>query len=221
VIRSFADKRTAALFAGVAIRGVDLRMQRRARIKLLMLDAARTLSDLQSPPGNRLEALKGDRTGQYSIRINIQWRLCFVWRDGDAWDVEIVDYHSRSSTIIEEVTMGITRQQLDRGEIDFSDVASDQRIGPISPGKILRDEFLEPLGLSVYALAKALGVSRSRINDIVLGRRGVTAETALRLARYFDTTPDFWLRLQTAHDLETAKATLGARVAAEVKPRVA
>lgn len=64
-----------------------------ARRKLLMLDAAVNLADLQSPPGNRLEALEKNRAGQHSIRINDQWRLCFVWKDGDAYAVEIVDYH--------------------------------------------------------------------------------------------------------------------------------
>jgi toxin HigB-1 len=93
VIRSFSDKRTAALFGGYAVRGTDVQIQRRGRAKLQMLDAAQTLADLQVPPGNRLEALRGNRTGQHSIRINDQWRLCFVWRDGEAWDVEIVDYH--------------------------------------------------------------------------------------------------------------------------------
>jgi toxin HigB-1 len=64
-----------------------------ARRKLLFLDAATRLEDLRVPPGNHLEALKGNRTGQHSIRINDQWRVCFVWRDGEARDVEIVDYH--------------------------------------------------------------------------------------------------------------------------------
>jgi len=64
-----------------------------ARRKLRQLDSAAELRDLQSPPGNRLEALRGDRKGQYSIRINDQWRLCFAWRDGDAYDAEIVEYH--------------------------------------------------------------------------------------------------------------------------------
>jgi len=93
VIRSFADKRTAALFAGHAVRGLPHQLQRRARAKLQALDAARRLDDLRVPPGNRLEALKGDRTGRHSIRINDQWRICFAWRDGEAWEVEIVDYH--------------------------------------------------------------------------------------------------------------------------------
>ena len=65
----------------------------RARRKLLILDNAQTLDDLRVPPGNRLESLSGDRSGHFSIRINNQWRICFVWLDGDAFDVEIVDYH--------------------------------------------------------------------------------------------------------------------------------
>lgn len=68
-------------------------IERVAQRKLRQLDVAEELRDLRSPPGNRLEALRGNREGQYSIRINDQWRICFVWRDGDAYDVEIVDYH--------------------------------------------------------------------------------------------------------------------------------
>jgi len=93
VIRSFGDKRTAAIFAGYAIRDLPPQIQRRARAKLLAIDAAKQLDDLRVPPGNRLETLRGDREGQSSIRINDQWRICFVWRDGETWDVEIVDYH--------------------------------------------------------------------------------------------------------------------------------
>ena len=93
MIKSFADKRTAALFAGHRVKGLDPQIGRRARAKLQMLDAAHALDDLRVPPGNRLETLKGDRTGQMSIRVNDQWRICFAWRQGEAWDVEIVDYH--------------------------------------------------------------------------------------------------------------------------------
>ena len=93
VIRSFADKRTAAIFSGFAVRDLPLQIQRRARVKLLVLDAAKMIDELRVPPGNRLEALRGNRQGQHSIRINDQWRICFAWRDGEAWDVEIVDYH--------------------------------------------------------------------------------------------------------------------------------
>lgn len=93
VIRSFADKRTAAIFAGYAVRGLPQQIQQRVRAKLLAIDAAKVLDDLRLPPGNRLEALRGDRHGQFSIRVNDQWRVCFAWRENAAWDVEIVDYH--------------------------------------------------------------------------------------------------------------------------------
>lgn len=93
MIKSFADKRTAVIFAGYAVRGLPWQLQGRARAKLLALDAAKQLDDLRVPPGNRLEALHGDRRGQHSIRINDQWRICFVWRNSEASDVEIVDYH--------------------------------------------------------------------------------------------------------------------------------
>lgn len=93
MIKSFADKRNAAVFAGFAVRGLPHQIQGRARMKLLAIDAAKQLDDLRAPPGNRLEALHGDRRGQHSIRINDQWRVCFRWHDGQAWDVEIVDYH--------------------------------------------------------------------------------------------------------------------------------
>ena len=93
MIRSFADKRTAAVFAGYAVRGLPGQIQRRARGKLLAIDSAGRLDDLRVPPGNRLEVLRGDRRGQHSLRINEQWRICFVWDGGEAWEVEIVDYH--------------------------------------------------------------------------------------------------------------------------------
>jgi toxin HigB-1 len=93
VIRSFADKRTAAVFAGYSVRALPSQIQSRARAKLLAVDAAKRLDDLRRAPGNRLEALRSDRRGQYSIRINDQWRICFEWRDGAAWNAEIVDYH--------------------------------------------------------------------------------------------------------------------------------
>jgi toxin HigB-1 len=95
VIKSFADKRTAAVFAGFVVKALPNQIQNRARAKLLAIDAAKQPDDLRVPPGNRLEALHGDRRGQYSIRINEQWRICFEWRDGAAWNAEIVDYHKR------------------------------------------------------------------------------------------------------------------------------
>lgn len=93
MIRSFASKETAAIFTGLAVRRLPLDMQQTARRKLKQLDAARMIDELRIPPGNRLETLKGDRKGLWSIRINDQWRICFRWEDGNAEDVEIVDYH--------------------------------------------------------------------------------------------------------------------------------
>ena len=93
VIQTFADKETQRLFAGQYSRKLPTDIQRVALRKLVQLHAAVELDFLRVPPGNRLEALKGDRLGQHSIRINDQWRICFTWRDGDAYDVEIVDYH--------------------------------------------------------------------------------------------------------------------------------
>jgi proteic killer suppression protein len=93
MIRSFKCKATEALFRGFEPAKHLRAVAKAARRKLDMIDYARALSDLRAPPGNRLEALKGDRRGQHSIRINDQWRICFVWRDGGANEVEIVDYH--------------------------------------------------------------------------------------------------------------------------------
>ncbi len=93
MIRSFGDKRTAAVWADRMPKGFPSDLTTVARRKLRLLAAVAGLEDLRQPPGNRLEALTGDRAGQHSIRVNDQWRLCFVWRDGDAYDVEIVDYH--------------------------------------------------------------------------------------------------------------------------------
>jgi proteic killer suppression protein len=94
VIRTFRDPDTEALFRRRRPRRLPASLQRVALRKLVILDAADSLADLRVPPGNRLEPLKGDRAGQHSIRINDQWRICFVWRATDAFDVEIVDYHS-------------------------------------------------------------------------------------------------------------------------------
>ncbi|MDR0477932.1 MAG: type II toxin-antitoxin system RelE/ParE family toxin [Desulfobulbaceae bacterium] len=93
MIKTFADKQTAALFQGLSVRRFSGQWVRLARKKLAALNAAEIVEDLRKPPGNRLEALKGDRKGQWSIRINEQWRICFGFKDGNAYDVEIADYH--------------------------------------------------------------------------------------------------------------------------------
>jgi len=93
VIKSFADRDTEALFQRQRVRRYPAELPRPMLRKLVAVDAAEALDDLRVPPGNRLEKLKGNRVGQHSIRVNDQWRICFRWADGDAYEVEIVDYH--------------------------------------------------------------------------------------------------------------------------------
>ena len=93
MIRSFADRDTEKIWRRESVKRLDSRIHKAANRKLHLIDAATTLDALRVPPGNRLEALKGDRVGQHSIRINDQWRICFRWADGGAEDVQVVDYH--------------------------------------------------------------------------------------------------------------------------------
>ena len=115
--------------------------------------------------------------------------------------------------------MTIKREDIDKRIVDFSDVASGRRLPPAHPGKILRDEFLTPMRISVYELANAIKVPRSRANDIVLGRRGITTDTAMRLGRYFGTSPEFWINLQARYDLDVADRTVRRKIEQEVTPR--
>lgn len=93
MIRSFGDRDTERIWQEQFVKSIDRTVQRATLRKLEMLHAAVVVEDLRIPPGNRLERLKGDRRGQHSIRVNDQWRICFVWKDGGADDVELVDYH--------------------------------------------------------------------------------------------------------------------------------
>ncbi len=93
MIKIFANKETEKIFNRQRSRKLPENIQRKGRMKLNILDAAETIDDLRIPPGNRLEKLSGDREGQHSIRINQQWRICFRWDNGDAYEVEIIDYH--------------------------------------------------------------------------------------------------------------------------------
>ena len=93
MIRSFRDRQTENIFRRRRVKGLSQDIQRATLRKLVILDAAESMDDLRVPPGNRLEKLKGNRKGQYSIRVNNQWRICFVWSDGDASHVEFADYH--------------------------------------------------------------------------------------------------------------------------------
>ncbi len=117
--------------------------------------------------------------------------------------------------------MSIKREDLDAGRIDFANVTTGKKLPLIHPGAILREDFLAPMKLSVYTLAQAIKVPRSRLNDIVLGRRGITADTAFRLARYFGTSPEFWINLQGRYDLDAADRKLRRRIEREVRPRAA
>jgi proteic killer suppression protein len=94
MVRTFADSDTERIFRGLRPRKIPIQIRERASRKLILLNAVEALQELKVPPGNRLEKLKGDRSGQHSIRINDQWRICFIWREGNAYEVEITDYHS-------------------------------------------------------------------------------------------------------------------------------
>ena len=97
----------------------------------------------------------------------------------------------------------------------------NEKLTPVHPGEVLLEEFLRPMGLSQNRLSLEIGVHPRRINEIVLGKRRITADTALRLARYFGTSPQFWMGLQTDYDLDVASDTLGDRLYREVRPMVA
>ena len=117
--------------------------------------------------------------------------------------------------------MTITREAVDRRAVDFAGVTSGRRLPPVHPGQFLRDDFLEPLGLTVYALARALSVPRPRLNEVVRGRRSVSMDTAMRLARYFGTSPEFWINLQVRYDLDIAERALRRTIDRQVAPRAA
>ena len=117
--------------------------------------------------------------------------------------------------------MSIRIEDVAAGRVDFGGIGKPggRRLSPLHPGEVLREEFLAPLGMSAYALAKAMHVPVNRITAILAGRRAVSADTALRLARFFGTTAEFWVNLQGAHDLELARFEQGAAIAAEVRAR--
>ena len=119
--------------------------------------------------------------------------------------------------------MSIRREDLDEGHVDLSDVIDARRapMKPVHPGAILKHEFLEPLGVSSYRLAKDINVPINRVAAIVAGRRAITADTALRFARYFGTDAQSWINLQARYDLAVTRRAAGKRIDREVKPRAA
>ena len=114
--------------------------------------------------------------------------------------------------------MTTKRKDLDLEAVDFSDIVTGRKLPPVHPGQILRDEFLVPLGLSVYRPAQALKIPQPRLNDIVRALRGITVDTALRLRHYFGTTPEFWINLQTRHDLNLADQRSRSEIDREIVP---
>jgi addiction module HigA family antidote len=193
VIKSFADKRNESVYLWQFDRRLPDETQRAAPCKLRMVNNAKTIHNLRSPPGNRLEDLKGDREGQCSIRGNDPWCVCFEWREDNACKVEITDDHHEVAAM------------------------PHKKPAPVHPGEVLEDEFLKPLGLSQHRLALDTGVDPRRINEIVLRKRSVTANTALRLGRYSQTSPEFWLGLQAQYDPDVEEDQVGKRLEREVR----
>ena len=189
MILTFKCAHTEALSNGRRVRRF-VNIEGSARRKLRQLQIAGRLEDLRSPPGNRLEALKGNRPSHHSIRVNDKFRICFRWTAAGVEDVGIVDY---------------TREKQMR------------RLKPMTPGELLREEFLVPMGLSQYRLAKEIGVLAQRISEIVAGKRAITADTDLRLCRFFGLSNGYWLRAQATHDTEVAEKAL-AKSLAKIKP---
>ncbi|MGY8997484.1 MAG: HigA family addiction module antitoxin, partial [Alphaproteobacteria bacterium] len=146
--------------------------------------------------------LLGGAPGSRAILFGGNWRLRFVWPDGGNCDAGA----------------GFSREELDRELVDMSKATTGDRLDAVHPGEILKEQFLEPMDISVYALANAIKVPRSRANDIVLGRRAITADTALRLGQFFGTSAEFWIRLQAHHDLEAARREDGTAIAGDVAP---
>lgn len=199
MIKSFECKDTEKLFSRVFVKrfsGFD----RQARISLAVLNAAAVLADLRVPPSNRLEGLKGDRKGRFSIRINKQWRICFL-----------CNQRGQSRLILSKSINQFTLAPLILKGRDH-----DKKLSPIHPGEVLKEEFMAPHTTSANALSKALKVPANRITAIVNGTRGITGDTALRLSAHFGTTAQFWMNLQSTYDLEQAEDLHGAEIRQDV-----
>ncbi|GEM_PF-174097 len=201
MIESFDNPRTGALLKGYCVHGMTPDQQHQAMVCLMMLDAAETLDDLAAAPLAQPVALSGGVPGSRAILFGGDWRLRFVWPEGGAC----------------KAGAGFSREELDRELVDMSKATTGDRLDAVHPGEILKEQFLEPKDISVYALANAIKVPRSRANDIVLGRRAITADTALRLGHFFGTSAEFWIRLQAHHDLDIARREDGKAIAGEVE----
>lgn len=187
MILAFGSKETEKIWNGNKVKGLPNGVQEVGRRKLRMLNNSQDYADLMIPPANRLEKLSGKWNAFYSIRINDQWRIVFRWENNNALEVEIMDYHYGGQGAL---------------IIKFNKMSSGKKLKNIHPGEVLQEEFLLPLGISAYRLSKDTAIPQTRISEIVKGNRRVTADTALRLSRYFGTSAKFWLGLQDDYDLE-------------------
>lgn len=196
MIRSFADRDTERVWRREAAKRFDTRIHKAANRKLHLLDAAPSLDTLRVPPGNRLEALKGiapDNTVSGSMISG-----------GSAFGgPTLARKTSRSSITTEEGIM------------------SEKLYAPIHPGEVLMEDFIQGFAITQNKLAVSIGVPPRRINEIVHGKRAITADTALRLGRYFGMSPQFWLNLQTQYELELAEDRVAEQIAAITPLQVA
>jgi addiction module HigA family antidote len=190
VISSFKDAETERIFQGLRSRSFDA-IAKSAYRKLAILHSARTLHDLKSP-GLQLEALKDDRAASTVFA---------------------------STTDTASALSGGTAKQATSKSWTTIRRKTAMTMKPPHPGETIKEEYLVPLGMSTTALAKELGIGAPRLNEIVRGRRSVTADTALRLARYFGTTPELWINLQSFYDLRMAQRKAGKTIERQVTPR--
>ncbi len=110
---------------------------------------------------------------------------------------------------------------MNKGTMNKRPAAKRRAFSPVHPGEVILADYLEPLGMSQYALAKALGITQARLGEVIRGRRAITPDTALRLARYFGTSAEFWMGMQAQYDLEVARDTVGAKIERTVPRRAA
>jgi addiction module HigA family antidote len=183
-------RKSVALFHPVELaHGVELLMRR----KLAQLNAAEDLRDLAVPSANCLEPVMGERKGEHSIRISHSWQIRFVWRDHDAYDVDLVRCHAPVSPTVAE------------GESDL--------LPPIHPGEILLKDFTRPQLISANELALALGVPTTQIGAVMDGHLSITNGVAMGLGLFFGSTPNLWLNLQRDYDLQMAESAKLAAIA--------
>jgi addiction module HigA family antidote len=187
---------TRRIFAATVSRKFPPDIQRIARRKLLQMHAATELGQLRVPPGNRLESLKRrpqkgcTASGSTTNGGFVSDGCRATARKSKSWITTDHSFFMKRSKLLENVT----------------------------PGEILLEDFLKPMGITQYRLAKEIGVPIRRVTEIVQAKRGITADTALRLGRFFNMAPEFWLNLQSHYDLEKEAKALAGRLQKEVRP---